>query len=269
MVADDFAEEESHASASKVSGASKVSAEKAPPEKRSWLRVYETLPCQMLNAYGPAKFAKLSDEVVWKALNEPLKSGGMYMTELCSIEHERRGIGINRMLHAMKLYCEYQKTAEVMKQNKAILKETMYDKVYGEIEKILPHLEYCLAPKKEYTKKGGSALRSSGLNTGVSEKKTDGMLDTAAEALHKWLQTSETSRIRMLVHWQSAAGMSFVAGCHHRAAQCFRYLGESEHPGTSKEVSLTAFQSCIKERHRLGTAGFDEDASDVSADFNP
>ena len=37
--------------------------------KRSWLKVYETLPPQMLNAYGPAKFAKMSDSeygVTWQ-----------------------------------------------------------------------------------------------------------------------------------------------------------------------------------------------------------
>ncbi len=34
-------------------------------EKRKWLKVYETLPPQMLNAYGEAKFAKTSDAEVW------------------------------------------------------------------------------------------------------------------------------------------------------------------------------------------------------------
>ena len=35
--------------------------------KREWLQVFETLPPQMLNAYGPAKFAKMSDESVWQS----------------------------------------------------------------------------------------------------------------------------------------------------------------------------------------------------------
>ena len=266
VLADDFAENGSDGAAQ----SSQVSTEKKrPAEKRAWLKVYETLPCQMLNAYGPAKFAKLSDETVWAALSEPLKSGGMYMTELCSMEPERRGVGINRMLHAMKLYCEYQKTADVMKQNKAIIKEAMYDKVYQEIENILPHLEYCLAPKKQYTKAGSSALRSSGLEAVVS-RRSDSDLDAHAKALYEGLQTNKISRLRMLVHWQSAGGMSFVAGCHHRAAQCFRYFGEALHEREGKEVSLTAFQNCIKERHRLGSAGFSEDAAQpgVSSDFD-
>ena len=53
-------------------------------KKREWLKVFETLPPQMLNAYGPAKFAKMNDEAVWKALCEPLKSGAVWMTECAS-----------------------------------------------------------------------------------------------------------------------------------------------------------------------------------------
>ena len=63
-------------------------------EKRNYLKVYETLPSQCLNAYGPAKYAKMSDPDVWANFNLPLKSGGLWMTELCSIDAERRGIGL-------------------------------------------------------------------------------------------------------------------------------------------------------------------------------
>ena len=46
-------------------------------EKRAYLRVYETLPPQMLNAYGLAKFQKMSDDAVWTAMSEPLKTGAL------------------------------------------------------------------------------------------------------------------------------------------------------------------------------------------------
>ena len=32
--------------------------------KRNWLRVYETLPCQLLNGYGQAKYVKISDKEI-------------------------------------------------------------------------------------------------------------------------------------------------------------------------------------------------------------
>ena len=75
--------------------------------KRKWLKVFETPPVQMLNAYGEAKYAKMSDPLVWEQLSKPLKTGAEYMTELCSTEPERRGVGINRFLHAVIAYCEY------------------------------------------------------------------------------------------------------------------------------------------------------------------
>ena len=65
-------------------------------QKRLWNKVFETLAPQMLNAYGPAKYAKMSDAEVWKHFNEPLKSGAKYMTEFCNKDAERRGIRLNR-----------------------------------------------------------------------------------------------------------------------------------------------------------------------------
>ena len=65
-------------------------------EKRTYLRVYETLPPQLLNAYGPSKFQKMSDDAVWTAMSAPLKTGALYMSELCSKDVERRGVGMNR-----------------------------------------------------------------------------------------------------------------------------------------------------------------------------
>ena len=99
--------------------------------KREWLKVFETLPPQMLNAYGSGKYPKLSDASVWEAFNQPQKTGAMYMTELCSQATERRGVGINRMLHAVKLFCEMQKDVSVKTQNRALLQDSMYKEIYA------------------------------------------------------------------------------------------------------------------------------------------
>ena len=86
-------------------------------QKRPWLKVFETPPAQLLNAYGRAKYTKTSDKDMWVHMSQPLKSGAAYMSELCSDQAERRGIGLNHWLHAMVSYCQYQLTTEARAQN--------------------------------------------------------------------------------------------------------------------------------------------------------
>ncbi len=229
-------------------------------QKRAWNKVFETLPPQMLNAYGPAKYAKMSDAEVWKHFNQPLKTGAMYMTEFCHKDVGRRGTATNRWLHAVLLFCQYQKEASIQKTNEALLQPDKCKEVYAEIDSILPSLEYCLAPKKVSAKTGSSSLRSSGIERQEQPGmgKDEGQLDDHAKILYEWLDTSKVSRIRMLMHWQSAAGLSYVAAVHHRAAQCFRYQGNTMHGQGMSEVSLTEFQAGIKVRHHLGSGGIGE-----------
>jgi len=131
---------------------------KTIPEKgnRENLRVYETMPSQMMNAYGMAAFARMGQDKVWEELNKPLKTGAKYMTELCSAEEERRGVGINRFLQVFVEYLKYQKTEGIIKQNKFFLKEEIYAELYKEINWISEAAEYCLAGKKQYNKQGAS-----------------------------------------------------------------------------------------------------------------
>ena len=119
MVADDFGD---LLSMSKETEQGKKTKDTDRGTKREYLRVYETLPPQMLNAYGPAKYAKMSDEAVWTNMSEPLKSGALYMTELCSKSAERRGTGQNRGIHALMLYCEYQNDPKVKTSNEKVMK---------------------------------------------------------------------------------------------------------------------------------------------------
>ena len=93
---------------------------------REELRVYETMPPQMLNAYGMAAFTQMDRQKVWEDLNKPLKTGAKYMTELCSNKEERRCVGLNRMLQPLVEYLKYQKTDSVREQNKFILKDEIY-----------------------------------------------------------------------------------------------------------------------------------------------
>jgi hypothetical protein len=191
----------------------------------------------------------------------------MYMTELVSAGPERRGVGINRWLHAVKVFCEYQLEVGIRKSNEALLNPTKCSELYAEIEGILPSLEYCRAPQKQRAKEGASSLRSSGMETNaVGIKKDETELDKHAKVLYEWLDTSKVSRVRMLLHWQSAAGLSYVAAVHHRAAQCFRYEGNSLH-GKDPEVSLSEVQACIKSRHSVGSSGIGTEEQSNKKDF--
>ena len=76
--------------------------------ERPWLKVFETLPAQMLNAYGQAKYVTLPDAQIWEAMTQPLKSGAKYMTEYASEEDERRGVAANRWLQSVLGFVKYQ-----------------------------------------------------------------------------------------------------------------------------------------------------------------
>ena len=68
---------------------------------REEIRVYETMPSQMLNAYGMAAFAQMERKKVWEDLNKPLKTGAKYMSEYCSNKQDRRCVACNRALQPL------------------------------------------------------------------------------------------------------------------------------------------------------------------------
>ncbi len=95
---DDF----SDTAASKTLPVSLAAAEETKKgQKRPWLKVWETLPAQLLNAYGQSKWPRMSDESVWDHMIIPLKSGAMYGTELASSDVDCRGGGLNRWMQAL------------------------------------------------------------------------------------------------------------------------------------------------------------------------
>ena len=220
-------------------------------QKRKWLKAYEQAPAQLLNVYGEAKWHTLSDEKVWQDMSKELKSGAMYMSELCDAEDERRGVGANRGIHALLLYLQDMNSASEKDKNQKILKENIYAEAMMELDGILPSVEYLLAAKKEVEKSGAAALRGRASKASdVAGSKDDAELDRHAKILYEWMGTSKPSRIRGIMHWQAKGGLSFVASVHHRCLQCFLYHGNSLHVDKGrKHVTLEEFQACIKRRH--------------------
>ena len=78
------------------------------------------------------------------------------------------------------------------------------------------------------------------------------------------------SRIRMLMNWQAAGGLSFVSSVHHLCACCFSQFGNSMNDDTNeKKVTCEEFQNAIISRHRVGDSGMNDEkwtASQISAD---
>ena len=106
-----------------------------------------------------AAYHTMDTPKIWEELNKPLRTGAKYGTELCSAEEERRGVGINRALQVLVEYLKHQKSDSMMQQNEFILKKEIYEQVYREIDVIYEAALYCLAAKKQYVKKGASAVR--------------------------------------------------------------------------------------------------------------
>ena len=219
------------------------------------LEAFETAPSQMLSTSGLARYCIMSDEEVWDGVAQPLKSGAEYMTEYASKEVERRGIGINRWLKSLYDYLEYQRTDEQKKKNKFIVKENVYDMFYAEIDKILPSVEYCLAPKKAAVVSGAASLRSSAAPAQAPvSMRTSTELDRHAEVLFKFVDPTQVSRIRMMLNFQGGGGLPYCASVHHLVTQCFRQYGNKKHQD-DPAVSVSEFQAAIKERHRIGDSG--------------
>ena len=89
-------------------------------------------------------------------------------------------------------------------------------------------------------------------------------LDMHAKILYEWV-TGTQSRIRMLMSWQAAGGLSYVASVHHRATGCFLECGNSKHKGAAaKSVSMEDFQRCIRARHQIGDDGIHQEGRGVA-----
>jgi len=238
-------------------------------EERAYLKVFETLPAQLLNVYGPSAYVDKPDAEVWKQLNTKLKSGAKYMTELCSKEAERRGVGINRFLACVLEFIKYQEKESTKKQNSFLLKEETYKQLYAEIGRMKGALEYVLAPQKSKQSSGAASLRAGSSRShlaGMTEVRETELLKEEAGKVFTWLDKNKRSWIRMVMMWQGSSGVSFVGATHHRATQCWRYHGNQCHNESQGEVSVSEFQDAVVARHNC-SAGSITVNSENAADF--
>ena len=163
-----------------------------------------------------------------------------------------------------------------------ILQPDLFKELYAEIDRLKPAMEVCLAPKKAFIKKGASSLRagvSSSSTDGAApaaSKKSDEELDRNSRVLYEWVM-SDKSRLRMLMNWQCAGGLSYVAAVHQRGTQCFVGYGNIKHNGAAaKAVPFEEVQRCVRVRHAMGHDGIPvtekenvDEANSGKKDFEP
>ena len=89
--------------------------------ERVWLKCYETMPPQFLNAYGEGCWNRKGDAALWECVSQAMKTGAKYMTEFASDEPERRGIAANRWLQVVLNYVKYQQEPAVKEKNERTL----------------------------------------------------------------------------------------------------------------------------------------------------
>ena len=225
---------------------------------RTYLKVFETLPAMLLNAYGEARYTGMSDAAVWAQLVKPLNSGAEWMTEFAAKEAERRGVGFNRWALSIKVFLEYQNKAEVKLYNEFVMKPELFKAFYEELERILPSITYCLPPRKAAVREGAANLRSSAPDSVSFEAKDPMVLANHGKILFEWLDRGQVSRVRMMLEWQSCGGLSHVGATHHRAAAVFLGHSQTFHVDGGSAVSLENWQAAILSRHQVGDAGLSE-----------
>ena len=165
------------------------------------------------------------------------------------IASEERIVALmNRWLKSLYDYLVYQRTVEQKRKNKFILNDNVYDMFHAEIDKILPSVEYCLAP---------AAAEVSGRDPAE--------LDRHAVVLHKLVDPTEVSRILMMLNFQGRGGSPYLAFVHQRVTQCFRQYGNMEDQD-DPILCISEFQTAIKECLRVGDNGIEVAAAVTVAD---
>ncbi len=122
----------------------------------------------------------------------------MLMTEYAATDPELRGTATNRWLQVQIAFCKQQQSVSQREKNAFLMLPDKLASLYDEIDRILPSLEYCLAPNRSSPTSGSSALRS-----GVAVSETSSAvardppeLDRHAKIVYGWLDIKTASYIR-------------------------------------------------------------------------
>ena len=112
------------------------------------------------------------------------------------------------------------------------MRTTQTPPIRGErgLVKVMPSLQYTLAPRKVSKKEGAESLRAAVLSSQeVSTPRSHSHFDGQSMSVHVWFTEQSLSRVRVLMDWQSAGGPFHVASVFHRSATVLKEYGKTEY----------------------------------------
>ena len=208
-----------------------------------------------MNAYGRGKWDEMPSHELWGLCNVAQKTGAIYATELCSDSEERRGVGINRWLQSQIQFAEYCKAEKTTLE--ICMKPDVVNKLFKEIDALLPAMKAIMAPKKEHKKDGVDALRGS-----VADGRSvvsDTVLNEHAKTVWDFINPAEKNVFRATQFLFGGGGSSHVASSHHRAMLGFVLHGNALHQQRQGDaVTLEEFQAALRARHHQGPVDEEE-----------
>ena len=219
---------------------------KIKPREFPWiLKPYESAPICFMTKFVESDYRKISDAEVWKRLDQKTRKGALYFSELCGQSPDHRYAALLRYVDNLRIYAEVmtEKDGFYLDFAKRILADHQYQRLYREIEEMLPIFRYLSLES-----------RAPGHNLDADRVKR----------FCTWHRGH--SFLRTFIQWQARAGLSHHLMSHVCAAQAHLAKGNMFHSKSHENVTLQEMQDAIKARHRIGNES--GESLDFGLDFN-
>ena len=210
-----------------------------PKEKREKLKTYDLTANQMTNSMGESAIATVSLSVLWEVIANGNKAT-KYFSELCSDDLGRQQVAVSRLCEVLG----HLSTTLEKPQYKKYIQKDLYEGAIKELKDLKPHLPI-LQCKDSVNPEGDDDTMTVGklnyrMNATIAERRDEGKVKAAAEALYKWL-SQDKSKLRQIIALLSAGGLFYVAQCHEKTHRA--YLQEKR-PSKEKFVEMNTERLC-------------------------
>jgi hypothetical protein len=222
-----------------------------PKEKRHMLKNVDVVATKCLDPYGLSVIDEVPLKKLWKIVSKGDRFAKFFCElaatpENCPDPAKRVGIGISRFCETMANAIDQWKAHT---QLRAMMKPEVVKKVDAEADLLLPHLKAINAGKGTFvvdkydTFKGFKEDRKRKLSeVSAPAIPTNEALQTAVDALWKFLEDDTTSNLRAAFAYLSTGGVFYAA---HTFDKTIRAWKEHCTPKPTKEKAL----ECVVARH--------------------
>ena len=195
----------------------------AAEDRREKLSRSDQVPYAFLEIGERSIMAELGDTALYKAISTG-NAYAKYHSNLAASSEWRVGVGISQTAEALETALSHMVSSEC--HLKAILKESMWQKVSQELDNLLPHVRRLNMGKDvEATKDGTTSLerlkqdrkKAKGTNK-EREKVTAEKMQESAEYVYSWLAKKQ-SPVRALLSIISGDGTFWAGHAMERAAR--------------------------------------------------